>query len=58
MTYLKYLILLLIPIYSNAQNFVIENGKRKASERFDIKSGANFIDIVIPPDLDIYPISN
>ena len=51
MTYLKYLILLLIPIYSNAQNFVIENGKRKASERFDIKSGANFIDIVIPSDL-------
>ena len=54
MTYLKYLILLLIPIYSNAQNFVIENGKRKGNERFNIKSRANFIDIVIPPDLEVY----
>tara|TARA_B100001115_G_C15782856_1_gene385228 strand:+ start:394 stop:849 length:456 start_codon:yes stop_codon:yes gene_type:complete len=54
MTYLKYLILLLIPIYSNAQNFVIDNGKRKGSEKFKIKSRANFIDIVIPSDLDIY----
>lgn len=54
MTYLKYLILILIPIYSNAQNFVIENGKRKGSERFNIKNRSNFIDIIVPSDIKTY----